>query len=380
MRLMFSNMKINNIYIQRHAISCANIIEFGFNKEKEVMSKYAPDSEINYLGILQCLQMSDYLSNFRIDNIKGKKPLLIFCCSELIRTQQTLFLSWIKYLKDYKDNNGKILVIPSLNEVYKKNGNIILDKDNYPSTLKNIKKNWKKFIENIKKNKKQIKADTLNPKLSLVHDIKSIKNCELWDELFYISSNKKLNKIIDKYLIDQKIKLENYDGIELVLVTHFVISNNLIKYLIQSNKEYFLENSKIIKIPGECFNMKCIFPHKKIMENLLFIFYISKIDLFINVGNNEKELCTFLVKFNLKNYLKKLKNMKKYIQKLEKIYKNKSTFYNYSNMIQKIEQNLKMLENQNFQMDKYYTDFLSNYLFGFCELNQRIINSMIIIS
>ncbi len=377
---MHSNMKIKNIYIQRHAISCANIIEFGFNKDQSIMSKYAPDSQINYLGILQCLQVSDYLSNFKINNINGKKPLLIFCCSELIRTQQTLFLSWIKYLKDYKENNGKILVIPSLNEVYKKDGNIILDKDNYPSTLKNTKKNWKKFIENIKKNIKRIKADTLNPKSSLIKDIKSIKNCELWDELFYLSSNKKLNKIIEKYLIDQKINLENYDGIELVLVTHYVISNNLIKYFIPSIKEYFLENSKIIKIPGECLNIECIFPQKRSMSNLLFIFYISKIDLFVNVGNNEKELCTFLVKFNLKNYLKKLKNMKKYIQKLEKIYKNKSNFYNYANMIEKMEQNLKMLENQNFKLDKYYTDFLSNYLFGFCELDSTTINSMIIIS
>lgn len=373
---MFSNIKIKNIYIQRHAISCANIIEFGFNKEQSVMSKYAPDSQINYLGILQCLQMSDYLSN-----LNGKKPLFIFCCSELIRTQQTLFLSWIKYLKDYKDNNGKILVIPSLNEVYKKDGNIILDKDNYPSTLKNTKKNWKKFIENIKKNTKQIKADTLNPKFSLVHDIKSIKNCELWDELFYLSSDKKeLNKIIEKYIIDQKIDLENYDGIELVLVTHYVISNNLIKYFIPSIKEYFLENSKIIQIPGGCLNINCIYPNKIRMTNLLFIFYISKIDLFINVGNNEKDLCTFLVKFNLKKYLNELKNMKKYIKKLEKIYKNKSTFYNYANMIQKIEQKILFFEKQNFKMDKYYTDFLNNYLFGFCGLNQKIINSKIIIS
>lgn len=410
---LLSNIKIKNIYIQRHAISCANIIEFNFNKEKEVMSKYAPNSQINYLGFHQCLKVSDYLNNFRIDNRNGKKPLLIFCCSELIRTQQTLFLSWLKYLKDYKENNGKILVMPWLSEVFKKHGAKIVDKDNYPSKLDTTKKIWKKFIKNINKNFKQIKADTFNPNSSLIQDIKSIKNSESWDELFYLSpiiykektndvffekgkKNKKndikqLNIIIEKYLIDQKIKLENYDCIELILVTHFVISNNLIKYLIPSYDEYFLENCQVIRLPGECLNnhknknlkIECIFPKNKNSINLLYLFYISKIDIFIITENLGNLLNNFLYKFSLKEYLNKLINMKKYIKNLEKKYKHNSTFYNYNAIIQKMEEKIKYFENyfqknenKNYKFKKFDMIFIKNYLFGFCGLNQAKIKSI----
>jgi hypothetical protein len=364
--------KINNIYIQRHAISCANIIEFCFNKQKEVMSKYSPDSQINYLGILQCLQVSDYLTNFRIDNISEKKPLLIFCCSKLIRTQQTLFLSWLKYLKDYIENNGKILIIDMLKEKYKKDGSIILNKDNYHSSLEKTKKEWKKFIENIKKNSKKIKSDTLNPKLSLIKDIKSIKNNELWDELFYVSKEKELNKIIEVYLIDQQIKLENYNGIELVFVSHFETSKNLIKKIAPSAKEYLLENCEIVKLPGKLLNnrtksnIEYIFPKKIGKINNGFIFYISKINLFINIKNN-----------NLNDFLINLKSIEKYIKQLEKMYKNKSTFYNYNAMMQKILENNFQNKEAIFQLDKLNSSFLYNYLFGFCGLDKKTINSIV---
>ena len=89
-----------NIYIQRHAASCANIIEKVFEKGQFEKTKYAANSGISYIGIQQCLQVSDYFSKFPINQSNSKKPLLIFICSELIRTQETLFLSWIKYLKN----------------------------------------------------------------------------------------------------------------------------------------------------------------------------------------------------------------------------------------------------------------------------------------
>ena len=80
------------------------------------------------------MQVCDSFGNFRIDTPQTeavKKPLLIFCCSELTRTHQTLFLSWLKYLKDYKENNGKIIVLPWLNEVaVRKLVGYVFNKDN----------------------------------------------------------------------------------------------------------------------------------------------------------------------------------------------------------------------------------------------------------
>lgn len=414
--------KIKNIYIQRHAISCANVIEFIFNKEQPIMSKYAPNSQINYLGIQQCLQVSDYFSNFRIDtnNIGGKKPLLIFCCSELIRTQQTLFLSWIKYLKDYKENNGRILVIPWLNEFYKKDGNIILEKDNYPTTLKNTKYEWKKFIKNLKLNIEQIKADTINQNSSLIEDIDSIKNCEFWEKIFYLSPliykekiedslsdngkkiiikwtgiNKKkpnikqfiklFNKILANYIVDRKIKFENYDSIQLVFVSHYINIKNLINSLIPSSKnkikKYNLINCEVLKLPGKCLQInsklnlsfECIYPYNKNCNNKfihpLFIFYFSKLNIFVGINNILKNKLK-----NIKKYLQELKHIKKYLQQIVNIYNNKSTFYNYAEIIKKIEEN-----NLN-QEQKSIISTFNNYLFGFCGLNQKIINSMIIIS
>ena len=392
--------KIKNIYVQRHAISCANVIEFIFNKEQPTMSKYAPNSQINYLGIQQCLQVSDYFSNFRIDtnNSNGKKPLLIFCCSELIRTQQTLFLSWIKYLKDYKENNGKILVIPWLNEVYKKDGNIILEKDNYPSTLKNTKQEWKIFIKNLKLNIEKIKADTINQKSSLIEDIDSIKNCEFWEKIFYLSPliykekiedslsdngkkiiikwtgiNKKkpnikqfiklFNKILANYIVDRKIKFENYDSIQLVFVSHYINIKNLINSLIPSSKnkikKYNLINCEVLKLPGKCLQInsklnlsfECIYPYNKNCNNKfihpLFIFYFSKLNLFIGINNilqnklknKLKNIEKIYYNKKVKKYLQELKHIKNYLQQIVNIYNNKSTFYNYSEIIKKIEEN-----------------------------------------
>ena len=111
--------KIKNIYFQRHALSCSNTISKVFNKTNKEKKKFAENSHISYAGVQQCLQVSDYFTK----NPINKKPLLIFCCSELIRTHQTLFLSWIRYLENYKKNNGKIIIIPWLNEISrKKNG------------------------------------------------------------------------------------------------------------------------------------------------------------------------------------------------------------------------------------------------------------------
>ena len=272
---IFEKIGKGSIRVQRHALSCANTIEKVFEKGQNLKSKHAANSGISYVGVQQCLQVCDYFSNNRIDE-QPNKPLLIFCCSELTRTHQTLFLSWLKYLKSYKASKGKIIVLPWLNEVaVMKVAGHVFNKDNYPKSLANEKDAWKKFIENINANIERIKKDTLNPDSTLEADINGIGNCEFWDELFYLSpiifkeggdplSNKgkvtpiqkdiyhktktigsmqqllKLfREIIVKYLIDCQIKFQEYDSIVMVMVAHHNSAEHLIKFLMPSTEVQF---------------------------------------------------------------------------------------------------------------------------------------------
>ena len=325
---IFEKIGRGSIYFQRHAVSCANTIEKVFEKGQNLKSKYAANSGISYVGVQQCLQVCDYFGNFRIDTSQtegGKQPLLIFCCSELTRTHQTLFLSWLKYLKDYKASKGKIIVLPWLNEVaVRKVAGHVFNKDNYPFSLQSEKDIWKKFIENIigdkekkiKGNIERIKKDTLNPDSTLEADINGIGNCDFWDELFYLSpiifkeggdpfSNsgkvtpiqrdiyhktktigsmkqllKLFRKIIAKYLIDCQINLQDYDSIELVMVAHHNSAEHLIKFLMPSTEVKFdeqqLVNCEVVKLPGTCLqspgeassnlDMERIFPLKQELD------------------------------------------------------------------------------------------------------------------
>jgi hypothetical protein len=471
--------------------------------------------------------VSDYFSNFRIDTSQtegGKQPLLIFCCSELTRTHQTLFLSWLKYLKDYKASKGKIIVLPWLNEVaVRKVAGQVFNKDNYPFSLQSEKAIWKKFIENIigDKEKKiegnieRIKKDTLNPDSTLEADINGIGNCEFWDELFYLSpiifkeggdpfSNsgkvtpiqrdiyhktktigsmkqllKLFRKIIAKYLIDCQINLQDYDSIVMVMVAHHNSAEHLIKFLMPSTEVKFdeqqLVNCEVVKLPGTCLqspgeassnlDMERIFPlplkqeldiqinrqilkekelsrsERKIFVNPLFILFMSELNIFLSVNNIvktrlkakftevisnpqrkfeknsyesnkriqvEKPLVRFLSTLTLEEYLKELENAKRYIQKLQEIYKGKPTFYNYTTMIDKINEKIEFLstyftkkgfkknEQQN-QKNKSVEEYIENktknsknvtktkeeihaafktYLFEFCGLDQTAIDSI----
>jgi len=506
--------KIRSIYVQRHAVSCANTIEKVFEKGQNLKSKYAANSGISYVGVQQCMQVCDYFGNYRIDTPQtegGKKPLVIFCCSELTRTHQTLFLSWLKYLKDYKASKGKIIVLPWLNEVaVPKIAGKVFDKDNYPLSLQTEKDIWKKFIENIRTNINRIKADTLNPDSKLEEEIDSIGNSESWDELFYLSpiifkeggdslsnngketpiekemvhkkmmgSMKQLLKlfrqIIAKYLIDCQIKLEEDDTIELVLVAHHNSAEHLIKFLMPSTEEQFNEqqlvNCEVVKLPGSCLQspgepssnltMERIFPlrqeldiqinrqilkkndktlslrERKIFVNPLFILYMSELNLFLSVNNIvktrlkarfveqgmepkkdyvsnnriqvKKPLFKFLLTLTLEEYLKELENAKRYIEELKEKYEGKQpTFYNYTAMIQKIDEKIGFLstyftskgfkkqEQQN-QKNKSVQQYIENttkngknitktkpeiyaelkkYLFEFCGLDQPAIDSI----
>ena len=501
---------IKNIYFQRHAVSCANTIEKVYGKGQIEKSKYAANSGISYVGVQQCLQVCDYFSNFRINAEKpngGKKPLIIFCCSELIRTQQTLFLSWLKYLKDYKDNSGRILVLPWLNEVsLPSKFGIVINKDNFPSSLAETKEAWKEFIKNINDNIDRIKADTLNEGSSLEQDIKGF---ESWVDLFYLSplifktdsedplsnSGKKtpikrvwehkkrvgdmnqfiglFNKILATYIKQQKIKLEDYDGIELVLVAHHNSAEHLMKFLLPSTQIQFEEqqlvNCEVVKLPGACLKnpgqntgvMERIYPTKfnehltiqinreileekekilyrrerRIFVNPLFILYMKELNLFLSVNNIvktrlkarfveglrekkknyvseeriqvKKPLFKFLFNLTAEDYFEELINAKVYIQQLQKEYEGKQTFYNYTGMIDKIQEKIGFLEsyfkkkgfqkndiknqknqkiqwyikdnkkNQNITMkEEDITKELQDYLFGFCGLDQPDIDSI----
>ena len=435
--------KIKNIYVQIHAVSCANTIEKVFGKGQSEKSKYAANSGISYVGVQQCLQVSDYFSknpiesgNLAINNSKNignvktnleppgnlvnNNHLLIFCCSELTRTHQTLFLSWIRYLKNYREKKGKIIVIPWLNEVsLPSKFGYSINKDNFPSSLAETKNAWKKFIENLKRNKEKIEADTLNLNSSLNKDIDDIGNCESWDELFYLSSlifkvgvqdplsnkgketpieriwiHKKrmgdmnqfiklFHKILAKYIIDQGINLDEYDGIELVIVAHHNSAEHFMEFVMPSThaqfKEIQLVNCEVVRLPGQCLQnfvtkmptqepIVRVFPMnfnsikngtgknsgltmliggKKVYS--LFILYIAALDLFLSVnyivkaeGTNErvqieKPLILFLSS-SISDYRKQLEEMQKYIQRIEADYGGKPgpTFYNYAEMLAKI--------------------------------------------
>lgn len=349
--------KIINIYVQRHAVSCANTIEKVFGKGQNEKSEHAANSGISYVGVQQCLQVSDYFSKNPINNTKvtgpdgiERKPLLIFCCSELIRTHQTLFLSWIRYLKEYQgeEKNGKIIVIPWLNEVsalkvsVPKVGSKIFNKDNYPESFDKTIKNWEKFIKNLKTNDKNIKNDTCNSEC----DLGDLKDWENWENLFYLSSviykknvqnrfrnNAKIiqirrtgilqkmgdldqfiqlfGKILDTYISEQNINMSNYDGIELVIVAHHNSAEKFMEFILPSTHDIFkkqqLVNCEVVKLPGKClsnfvnkapsdsFQMERIFPmafNTELSISIngkmvypMFILYISELDLFLSVNN-----------------------------------------------------------------------------------------------
>jgi hypothetical protein len=122
----------------------------------------------------------------------------------------------------------------------------------------------------------------------------------------------------------------------------------------------------------------------------------------------EKPLVRFLSTLTLEEYLKELENAKRYIQKLQEIYKGKPTFYNYTTMIDKINEKIEFLstyftkkgfkknEQQN-QKNKSVEEYIENktknsknvtktkeeihaafktYLFEFCGLDQTAIDSI----
>jgi hypothetical protein len=119
----------------------------------------------------------------------------------------------------------------------------------------------------------------------------------------------------------------------------------------------------------------------------------------------KKPLFKFLWILTLEEYNNELENAKKYIESLEKEYAGKPTFYNYSEMIKKIDEKLKYLQDffysakppfkrqdmesmsingyiqftnkKNITVEKkIIIQELKDYLFGFCALKQTDIDSI----
>jgi hypothetical protein len=216
---------------------------------------------------------------------------------------------------------------------------------------------------------------------------------------------------LEKYLEDQKL-LDNYDGIELVIVAHHNSEKNFIEYLIPSARAEFRKiqflNSEVIKMPGLCLHnfIKKIQNHKPIERifpmkyntkemtiriddlevNPVFIIYISSLDLFLSVNNIvktrlkakringivkiKKPLYIFL-QISSKDYKNHLKKIGCYIKKIIKDYDKKSgpTYYNYNKMLENINQ-----KRINFNISPKIYKELKNYLFEFCELDESTID------
>ena len=85
---IFEKIGKGSIYVQRHAVSCANTIEKVFEKGQNLKSKYAANSGISYVGVQQCLQVCDYFSNFRINENQAKQE----------NQQNSTFRPQLKYL------------------------------------------------------------------------------------------------------------------------------------------------------------------------------------------------------------------------------------------------------------------------------------------
>jgi len=150
---IFSQLHKNITFIlQRHATSCANIINKGFETgstsyltfgKTRLVAEIAPDSMLSSIGIDECNQVHDYLTNQGTELTKLDDFDYLFCCSELIRTQQTMFLSYFELIHS---NGIKIMVLPWLNEEHVIGG---MNKDNLTITLAETKERWKKFIQSL---------------------------------------------------------------------------------------------------------------------------------------------------------------------------------------------------------------------------------------
>lgn len=155
--------------------------------------------------ILNKLSDIDFISS-RHELIQKKelRPMLIFCCSELLRTQQTLFITYFDIIKDYLKNRRKIIVLFWLNEQHFSKS---FNADNFVLSLAHTKLQWKYFIkriknlefdknlmENIGREIGHAELAEFSKKLNLEENLHTSTtfsgkkiNYEEWEDIFYVS-------------------------------------------------------------------------------------------------------------------------------------------------------------------------------------------------
>lgn len=225
-----------NFIIERHALTCANeLYSVGIRKVSAQLkiNEYAEDTDISNIGIQQCLQLSDFLKKSKENNsdyINGNAigigglnnnqpdPITIFCCSELRRTNETLYASFLNYMPDYLSKN-RIIILPWLNE----RSHFNMDKDNIPESLEERRKNWGLFIKNFKKFLTEKYADFGQTDNNIFNESINKMN-DKWDDLFYLPES--VYKIGGNPFVDdgKKIKI----GIKKILE----IDINIRKFLL----------------------------------------------------------------------------------------------------------------------------------------------------
>jgi len=365
-----NSSKTNNIYdvnfiFQRHGTSCANIIKknklkikssslLQKKKDQNNINKYAPDPSLSTIGVQQSLNASDFLkacdrnnnhyitsnqfifdrfqNQFRKQRINksiksptySENDILIFA-SELIRSQQTVFLSFIDYLPDYLlpdyiSKKKKIMIIPWLNE--KKS--IFKTSDNEIISLDSTRKKWSEFISKLYDNS-QLSNDLGNTESTYIGDkINSIFKRKVlrdtvikdflsdWNNIFELPSeiyNNNENIFGDKQFIpaDTKsilfylkkivIRIKPKNNLSIILVGHRKSLSKILTFFIPTiiNPKYKFNivtneivNCEIIKLPSFKWNP---YQNSNIVTDLTKNIY--------DFSNDFSKIRLFPIKFNL---------------------------------------------------------------------------------
>ena len=227
---------------QRHATTCANILNKGVDASIGDIKELAPNTSLTGIGIQQCMQVSDFLLYCKsknvnyitsqdyssIDELKSSesqsqpqpqlRPMVIFCCSELLRTQQTLFISYFDIIKDYLENGRKVIVLFWLNEQHFSKS---FNADNFVVSLEHTKKQWryfinriinldldKNFMEDIGRDVGNNKIEELSKKLKLESG-ERIDKYGNWESIFYVSpivyfNNPENNHLLPTFSFDNR--------------------------------------------------------------------------------------------------------------------------------------------------------------------------------
>jgi hypothetical protein len=248
-RIIYENFfkKTKNIkqIHQRHATTCANVLNKGLEATAKLptgapsiwdIKELAPNTSLTGIGIQQCMQVSDFLLSCKSKNVnyitsqnyssiedynsqsqpeqpEQPRPMLIFCCSELLRTQQTLFISYFDIIKDYLKTGRKIIVLFWLNELHFAKS---INADNFVVSLAHTKIQWKYFINRIKNLESdknfmedigREKIEEFSEKLKL--ETTGTLNYEEWEDIFYVSpivyfNNPLLPRLLGDFSFDNR--------------------------------------------------------------------------------------------------------------------------------------------------------------------------------